>query len=84
MHRLSRPGMPEVKAGSVKRQPANGICSASVNFVADNRVTLIGEVNTNLVFAAGLQPNLDETCLLLAFQHRDVRYGKLSAARIPG
>ena len=84
LHPISRAGMAEAEIFAVKCKPANGIRAAAVNFVADDREALLGEMNTDLMFAPGFQLHANHGRLRTAFHNVHMSDGKLTCSFLPG
>jgi hypothetical protein len=49
--------MSEVQVGSVQSHPVNGIRGTAVAFVANDRVSALGQMHSDLMLPAGFQPH---------------------------
>src|SRR2546426_11451580 len=81
---LSRAGMAKTEIFAVKCKPANGIRAAAVNFVADDREALLGEMNTDLMLAPGFQLHANQARFRTAFHNVHMSDGKLTCSFLPG
>ncbi len=81
MHGSARHRMTEIELRGVKSHSANRIRTAAVHFVADDGVTAFGKVDTDLVFASCLQPDLDERRPGPGFDDVDVSDGEFTCTR---
>src|SRR5438876_12432801 len=65
--------MAETQIFAVKCKPANGIRAAAVNFVADDREALLGQMNTDLMLAPGFQLHANQARFRTAFHNVSIR-----------
>src|SRR5207247_5397417 len=84
LHPLSRAGMAETQIFAVKCKPANGIRAAAVNFVADDREALLGEMNTDLMLAPGFQLHANQARFRTAFHNLQLIAGMLTRSFLRG
>ena len=75
--------MPETEIFAVKREAANGIGAASVDFVADNRKSRLGKMHPDLVLASRFQPHLDNRRFRTALHNVNMGNGKLTRFFLP-
>src|SRR5262245_28024988 len=77
-HGLSGSRMLEIEVGGVKRQTSNGIGSGAIVFVADNRMTGVGEMDPDLMLSSRLQPHFEGCCFSFPLQDTHVSYSYFS------
>ena len=70
--------MPKIQLCGVKGHSPDGIGTAAVYLVTNDRMAAFGEVDANLVLASCFQADLDEGCLGIRFDDVDVRNGELA------
>src|SRR5262245_34923220 len=79
VHGLAGRGMLEAELASVqhqaRRRQQRALVAARVDPIADDGMASLGEVNADLMRAAGFEAALDEACTLQAFEHLDVGDG---------
>ena len=62
----------------MQRHAADGIGTAAVGFVANNRMALFGEMHADLMFPSCLELYFDQRSLRVSLQHLYMRHRKLS------
>jgi hypothetical protein len=73
--------MAKLETGAVQRDPANRIRAAPVSFVANDWMTPLSQVNSDLMLPSRFQPDFQNACLRIPLQYADMSNRKFSDRR---
>jgi hypothetical protein len=73
--------MSKLETSTVQRDPANRIRAAAVSFVANDWMTALSQMNSDLMLPSRFQPDFQNACLRIPLQYADMSNRKFSDRR---